>query len=76
MIEYLKQYPVKLLAKKVETHRNSKKPGKRFFLLSGFYFCEPIILEGQEISVLNRITCSCFRRFIKEIDFDSVGCTD
>ncbi len=74
MIEYLKQYPVKLLAKKVETSQEFEEAKQKgFSYYQGFYFCEPLVIEGQEISGFKSHNLQLIQEICKkEIDFDQL----
>ena len=73
-IRRLREYDVRLLAEKVETHEDfdfCKSVGFDYF--QGFFFSKPLIITGQEIPASRMAALSLVARLNSpEVDFDEV----
>lgn len=72
LINDLKPYNVKLLAEKVETlEEHADALGKGFSYFQGYFFCKPVIVEGQDVAGLKLHYMQLLQELYKpEIDFD------
>jgi EAL and modified HD-GYP domain-containing signal transduction protein len=73
MLDYLRKWPVKLLAEKVETvEQYDFCSGHGFDYFQGYYFARPVVLKQNRLDVAKLTLLQLLEKVLKEAEIDDI----